>query len=60
MITLDTIEKENAFAKEQEKEGEPVESFSNETEGGTTDDPDPDEYAREHPDKLRVSKYENA
>ena len=59
-ITLDTIEKENKLAEQREEQGEEVESYSNTLQGGTTDDPDPDEYAREHPDKLRVSKYENA
>ena len=59
-VTLDTIEKENKLAEEQENEGEDVESYSNSAEGGTMDDPDPEEYAREHPDKLRASKYENA
>ena len=59
-ITIDTIEKENKLAEQQEKNGDEVESFSNSAEGGTSDDPDPDEYAREHPDKLRVQKYENA
>ena len=58
-VTLDTIEKENKLAEEQENEGEDVESYSNSAEGGTMDDPDPEEYAREHPDKLRASKYEN-
>lgn len=60
-ITLDTIEKENAYAAQQEKEGEPVESFSNDLQGGTTDDPDPtsEESGKHVHKKLRASKYEN-
>ena len=57
-VTLDTIEKENALADKQEDEGEPVESFSNQAEGGTTDDPDPTEEDY-HNHKLRASRYEN-
>ena len=56
MVTMDTIEKENALAEQQEANGDFVESNS-------MDDPDPSSYEAENhpsaPHKLRASKYEN-
>ena len=53
---MDTIEKENELAEQQEANGDFVES----TEGGSMDDPDPSSYEADSvPHKLRASKYEN-